>query len=83
MYEAFLTQINEDDMKLISQPLDFHGQNIYDGIEVRADKNGEPEIVEQSIGHPKNAAQWPITPKVLYWGPKFLWERYKLPFYIT
>lgn len=83
MYEAFLPQITEDDMKLISQPLDFHGQNIYDGIEVRANKNGEPEIVEQSIGHPKNAAQWPITPKVLYWGPKFLWERYKLPFYIT
>ena len=26
---------------------------------------------------------WPITPKSLYWGPRFLTERYHLPFYIT
>ena len=24
-----------------------------------------------------------MTPKSLYWGPKFLYERYKLPLYIT
>lgn len=26
---------------------------------------------------------WPITPECLYWGPKFLYERYKKPIYIT
>ena len=83
MYKEFLPVITEDDMKLISQPLDFHGQNIYDGIKVKADENGNPVIVEQSVGHTKNAAQWPVTPETLYWGPKFLYDRYKTPFYIT
>lgn len=27
--------------------------------------------------------QWAISPKVLKWGPIFLYERYKLPIYIT
>jgi beta-glucosidase len=26
---------------------------------------------------------WPVTPGALYWGPKFLYERYGLPIYIT
>ena len=27
--------------------------------------------------------QWPVTPEALYWGPRFLHERYKLPMYVT
>lgn len=26
---------------------------------------------------------WPVTPECLYWGPKFLYERYQKPLYIT
>jgi beta-glucosidase len=26
---------------------------------------------------------WPVTPEALYWGPKFLYERYKLPIVMT
>ena len=26
--------------------------------------------------------QWPVTPQALYWGPRFLYERYKLPILI-
>ena len=26
---------------------------------------------------------WPVTPQCLYWGPKFLQERYHKPIYIT
>ena len=35
------------------------------------------------MGHPKTAIQWAVTPDALYWGPKFLYERYKVPFMIT
>jgi beta-glucosidase len=28
-------------------------------------------------------AKWPVTPKALYWGPRFMAERYKLPIYLT
>ena len=29
------------------------------------------------------ATGWPITPECLYWGPRFLYERYHKPIYIT
>ena len=73
----------EKDLKTICQPLDFYCQNIYTGRLVRAaDKQGWEELL-QPVGHPKTAIQWPVTPDALYWGPKFLYERYGLPFMIT
>ncbi|MDK2808473.1 MAG: beta-glucosidase, partial [Clostridiales bacterium] len=61
----------------------FMGQNIYNGVCVRAGVNGKPEVVKRAEGFPKTAANWPVTPKCLYWGPKFLYERYQRPLYIT
>ena len=82
-YKDYLPEITEDDMKLMHQPLDFYAQNIYNGREIRAGVNGEPETVARGDNFPKTAIGWPITPKCLYWGPKFLTERYGLPFYIS
>ena len=73
----------EKDLELISQPLDFYGQNIYNAVPVRADENGNPVRVDRYPGFPKTAIQWPVTPEVLYWAPKFLYERYQKPFYVT
>jgi len=83
LYKEYLPEITDEDMKLISQPIDFYAQNIYNGRGVRAGKDGNPEFEERYAGFPKTAIQWPITPECLYWGPKFLYERYKLPIYIT
>ena len=41
------------------------------------------ENVPFPAGAPKTAIQWFISPDALYWGPKFLYERYKTPFLIT
>ena len=82
-YAAYLPEITKEDMELISQPVDFMGQNIYNGYFIRAGENGEPEYVERAPGFPRTAANWPVTPECLYWGVKFLYERYKLPIYIT
>ena len=46
-------------------------------------EDGKPEEVKRYEGFPKTAMGWPITPECLYWGPKFLYERYKKPIYIT
>ena len=74
----------EKDLKTICQPLDFYCQNIYTGRLVRAADNAQGwEELLQPVGHPKTAIQWAVTPDALYWGPKFLYERYKLPFMIT
>lgn len=82
-YGRYLPEITKEDLELMHQPLDFYGQNIYNGFEVRAGKDGKPERVNRYTGFPKTAIQWPVTPECLYWGPKFLYERYKLPVYIT
>lgn len=83
LYKEYLPEIKAEDMKLIAQPLDFYGQNIYNGNRIKMGKNGEPEVVKRYEGFPKTALGWPITPESLYWGPYFLYERYKKPIYIT
>ena len=70
-------------METIHQPLDFFGANIYNGVHVRAGKGGRPEVVPEPPGHALTAFKWPVTPEALYWGPRFFYERYKLPIYIT
>ena len=82
-YKEYLPKITKEDMELIHQPIDFMGQNIYNGYPVRAGADGEPEFVERTPGFPKTAANWPVTPDAFYWGVRFLSERYKLPLYIT
>lgn len=82
-FEKYLPHITEADMKLISEPIDVYGQNIYNGRCIRMGAEGKPEIVERAPGFPRTAMDWPITPECLYWGPKFLYERYKKPIYIT
>lgn len=83
LYEKYLPKITDADLKLMSQPIDFYGQNIYNGKCVRMGKDGKPEVVEREEGFPRTAMDWPITPKCLHWGPKFLYERYQKPIYIT
>lgn len=82
-YAKYLPKITPEDMKLIYQPLDFMGQNIYNGYYVKAGKDGEPEFVEREPGFPRTCIGWPVTPRAFYYGIKFLSERYKLPLYIT
>lgn len=77
-----LAGLDLDDLKIIHQPLDFLGVNIYNSRMVRAGENG-PEEVNFAPGCPRTLFQWPVTPESLYWHPKFLWERYGLPIVIT
>jgi beta-glucosidase len=82
-YSQYMPRIGADDMKIISSPLDFLGQNIYNGSPVKADGNGGYEYPVREAGYANTAAKWPVTPEALYWGPTFLAERYKMPLYIT
>ena len=73
--------ISEEDIKIICQPLDFYGFNVYNSQNyVRPNGPNQPDIYP---GLPRTAMDWPITPEVLYWMPKFFYERYKLPVMIT
>ena len=82
-FESYMPAFTDADMKLISEPTDIYGQNIYNGHEIRMGKDGHPEIIERPKDFPITGNGWPITPKCLYWGPYFLYERYKKPLFIT
>jgi beta-glucosidase len=72
-----------EDMKTIHQPLDFCGVNLYFAPTVKAGADGQPEIVPEPPNTPRSQYGWALTPDVLYWAPKFLFERYGKPIAIT
>ncbi|MBR2547611.1 MAG: beta-glucosidase [Eubacterium sp.] len=70
-----------EDMELISQPLDFLGLNIYNGTEM--DPANGCQVMQRYVGFPRTAIGWHVTPEVMYWGPRQIWERYGLPMVIS
>lgn len=82
-YEIFgedMINPSEEDMKLISQPLDFYGANIYYSEKIRyADTYASNEY----IGIPRTSMDWVVTEDVLYWAAKFWYERYHKPILIS
>jgi len=82
-YEAYMPSVGSGDMKLISEPVDFLGMNIYQTYVGRAGEQGGCITVEREQGAPRTMAGWPVTPQAMYWGPKFYWERYGKKLYIT
>lgn len=59
-----LELVYEDDPP---EPVDFTTLNLYSGD------------AELKPGHAVSAFNWPVTPQVLYWGPKFFYQRYGKP----
>jgi beta-glucosidase len=57
--------------------------NLYSARTVKAGTNGVPEVVPEPPDAPRSHYGWPLTPSLLYWGPKFLAERYRKPVVIT
>ncbi len=70
------------EMELIHSKLDFIGFNTYSGNYV-TEKNGKVEYVVPKPSVPKTDMRWNVYPDSLYFGPKFLYERYKLPLVCT
>lgn len=74
-----VTQQDQAELDAVFLPLDVLGLNIYNGQCL--DENGE--TVAKYAGYPRSSLKWPITPEILYWGPKLMQEKYKIPCYIT
>jgi len=83
LFGTDVPHIAPGDMELISQPLDFYGLNIYSGEPVAADAKGGWKSVDRAPGFPQTAMGWPVSPESLYWGPRLIHDRYKLPIVIT
>ena len=70
-------------MDIIFQKPDFIGLNIYNGHEMTFTDDGSLIQAPKYPGYPRTALKWPVTPEVLYWGPRLIFERYGLPMIIS
>lgn len=77
-FRKYRIPVSKEDLKLIGSPIDFLGMNIYVGETM--DAKGK---VPLSPGFDQTMMGWEITPEALYWGPRFYYERYHKPIYIT
>ena len=62
---------------------DFIGVNSYNGNEIAADANGQPLYLPRPQGFACTALKWPVTPEIMAYGFAFLFDRYRLPLYVT
>ena len=83
VFGSDMPPVPSGDMDTICQPLDFYGVNIYQGTYVKAGPGGEPQILPHRLGWAVTCFHWAVTPECLYWGPKLLQERYRLPIIVT
>jgi beta-glucosidase len=83
LFGADMPKFPSSDFKIMKQPLDYYGLNLYSGDRVRAGARGAPEILGRDPGHPMTHIRWFTEPDGLEWAPRFLHEKYKLPIIIT
>lgn len=76
-----MPEIKDGDMELISQPLDFYACNVYSAS--ICDRDGNDLTPALKPGFPITQMDWNILPQGLYYGAKFLYERYGKPIAIT
>lgn len=82
-FGQYLPRGFEKRLPQIGQRIDYYAHNYYQGDRYRA--GGAQGFEEQPwpAGHPRTANDWAVSPDTLYWGPRFLYERYKAPIFIT
>ena len=73
--------LSDADMELIHQPLDFLGWNCYLANNYNDGSDGKMETPWPGI--PRTNMGWAVTPDALYWGVRFIHERYQLPVIIS
>ena len=70
--------LSESELALIYQPLDFLGWNCYLAGNYNDGLDGKPWP-----GMPRTNMGWAVTPDALYWGVRFIHNRYSLPIIIS
>lgn len=73
--------LSDVEMDLIHQPLDFLGWNCY--LANNYNEGPDGRMAAPHPGLPRTNMGWPVTPDALYWGVRFIHERYGLPVIIT
>ncbi|MCX7713272.1 MAG: family 1 glycosylhydrolase [Chthoniobacterales bacterium] len=67
----------------LTQCTDFLGLNLYTAKRVCAGKERGAMKVLSPPGSATTNIGWEVVPECMYWGPKFYYQRYKVPIIIT
>ena len=78
-----LSEVTPEEWDTMHAVPDFIGVNSYNGSEIAAGPDGAPVYLPQPQGFACTALKWPITPEIMEYGYAFLYERYRLPLYVT
>ena len=70
--------LSEEDLGVISAPIDFIGLNVYQPSNVHM-----PQSSYDTSQFPKTSLDWVIDPRCLYWTIRHYYERYHLPLMVT
>ena len=70
--------LSAEDLKIISEPMDFVGVNVYQPSNPMLNKK-----VYEAEDHPKTSMGWVVDGRCLYWTVRHYWERYHLPVMVT
>ena len=82
MFGDKMIHFTEDEWAGVSQPLDFYGYNVYQAeTTFPAPRDTYDEFAY--AGSPRTMMDWNITPEVMYWSARFLYDRYQKPLMIT
>jgi beta-glucosidase len=68
-------RVTDDDLKIISSPLDFVGINVYGPMNYALASDQPPgwREIPYNKAHPKMVAPWQtLGPEAMYWAPKFV-----------
>ncbi|MEG1887415.1 MAG: GH1 family beta-glucosidase, partial [Oscillospiraceae bacterium] len=79
----FLPSYYHEDMKSISQELDYLCLNIYSGFKIKRHSEGWPDVVPDVRGTARSSTDWVVRDDSLYWAVRFINERYHKPICIT
>ncbi len=71
------------DADIIKCDMDFIGLNIYQGVFAADNGKGSYYDPHSPVNTPKSLSGANYTPTACYYAPKFAYERYKVPVYIT
>lgn len=78
-----LSEVTPEEWDTMHAVPDFIGVNSYNGSEIAAGPDGAPVYLPRPQGFACTALKWPITPEIMEYGYAFLYERYRLPLYVT
>ena len=76
-----MNALTDEEITIIHQPLDFIGWNCY----LSSDYNDGPDGKMRKYwpGIPRTDTDFAVTPDALYWGVRFIYDRYHVPVMIS